>query len=156
MRPWTIADDLSYTWFMSTKSNDLTEIDCRILLARADIIPTRQRLDIARVILSRPQHLSADQLLARVNATGGKVSKATVYNTLSLFARKGVVREVVVDASRTFYDSNTEAHHHLYHEDSGTLTDVYADCLQRDALPALPVGTELAGVDVIIRVRASR
>ncbi len=138
---------------MFTKTNDL---DYRQQLEQAGILPTRQRLDIARVMLGRLQHLSADQLLARVNANGGNVSKATVYNTLSLFARKGVVREVVVDPNRTFYDSNTDPHYHLYDEDRGALTDVYADCLRTDALPALPEGTELAGVDVIIRVRGRR
>lgn len=138
---------------MSTRTNDL---DYRQRLEQVGILPTRQRLDIARVMLSRLQHLSADQLLALVNASGGNVSKATVYNTLSLFARKGVVREVVVDPNRTFYDSNTDPHYHLYHEDCGTLTDVYADCLRSDALPELPEGTELAGVDVIIRVRGRR
>ncbi|MDX1606588.1 MAG: transcriptional repressor [Candidatus Competibacterales bacterium] len=131
-------------------------MDYRALLEQVGILPTRQRLDIARVMLSRPQHLSADQLMALVNANGSSVSKATVYNTLSLFARKGVVREVVVDTGRTFYDSNVTPHHHLYHEDHGTLTDVYADCLKPSALPELPEGTELSGVDVVVRVRSRR
>ncbi len=142
---------------MSTKTKHLSDgADYRARLEEAGIIPTRQRLQIARVILNRPQHLAADQLLTQVNAEGGNVSKATVYNTLSLFARRGVLREVVVDSSRTFYDSNTESHHHVYDEDSGTLTDVYADCLQADALPELPEGTELSRVDVVIRVRRHR
>ena len=138
---------------MSVRTNDP---DYRARLEQAGILPTRQRRDIARVMLARLQHLSADQLLAKVNAGDGNVSKATVYNTLNLFARKGVVREVVVDPSRIFYDSNTDPHYHLYDEERGTLTDVYADCLRTDALPELPEGTELAGVDVIIRVRSRR
>ena len=122
-------------------------------LRQADINPTAQRLKIALVMLERPQHLSADQVLARINQTGNHVSKATVYNTLGLFARKGVVREVLVDPNRVFYDSNVDQHHHLYYEDTGELTDVYSSCLRLDALPNLPKDTELVGVDVIIRVR---
>ena len=140
---------------MSAKANNLPlrKTDCKAVLEAAGIIPTKQRLDIACAILSRPQHLSADQLLLLVNANDCNVSKATVYNTLSLFAQKGVVREVVVDPGRTFYDSNTDEHFHIYNEDTGTLTDVYSDCLLADALPGAPDGTVLIGVDVIIRVR---
>lgn len=131
----------------------LGRADLKAILKRAGILPTQQRVDIARVIFSRSQHLSADQLLALVNRNEPGVSKATVYNTLGLFARKGVIREVVVDPNRVIYDSNTDAHHHLYNVDTGTLTDVYADCLRADALPSAPTGTALVGVDVIIRVR---
>ena len=140
---------------MSANINNLPlrKPDCKAVLEKAGIIPTKQRLDIACTILSQPQHLSADQLLLMVNANGCNVSKATVYNTLSLFARKGVVREVVVDPSRIFYDSNTDHHFHIYNEDSGTLIDTYSNCLLAEALPATPSGTELVGVDVVIRVR---
>ncbi len=127
--------------------------DIQTLLARAGIIPTAQRLEIAWVILNRPQHLSAEQVLNLVNRAGSTVSKATVYNTLGLFARKGIIREVLVDPNRVFFDSNTDEHYHLYNEDTGTLTDVYADCLQTDALPILPKDTTLVGIDVIIRIR---
>ena len=131
----------------------LGRADIKAILKRAGILPTQQRVDIALVIFSRPQHLSADQLLALVNRNEPGASKATVYNTLGLFARKGVIREVVVDPNRVIYDSNTDAHHHLYNVDTGTLTDVCADCLRADALPSAPTGTALVGVDVIIRVR---
>ena len=67
-----------------------------------DILPTQQRLQIAQLLLVRDQHLSADQVLELVNATGSRVSKATVYNTLGLFAHKGILREVNVDPSRVF------------------------------------------------------
>ena len=120
----------------------------------AGIMITAQRLDIAVVMLSHAQHLSAEQLLKLVNQNGGNVSKATVYNTLGLFARKGVVREVLVDPNRVFYDSNIDPHHHRYNEDSGELTDIYADCLRKDALPALPEGTELVDIDIIFRVKS--
>ena len=116
-------------------------------------MPTQQRLEIATIMLSRPQHLSADQLLALLSGKGSNVSKATVYNTLGLFARKGVIREVLVDPNRVFFDSNTDNHYHVYNEDTGTLTDVYADCLLPGELPSLPEGTTLVDIDVIIRVR---
>ncbi len=123
------------------------------ILRQAGIIPTQQRRDIALVMLTRPQHLSADQVFELVNRTGKSVSKATVYNTLSLFSRKGVVREVRLDPNRIFYDSNTADHYHLYNEDTGILTDVSTGCVRREALPPLPEGTALAGIDVIIRIR---
>jgi Fur family iron response transcriptional regulator len=125
------------------------------LLMRHDISPTQQRRQIARILFARPQHLSADQVLERVNREGAIASKATVYNTLGLFARKGLVREVIVDPSKVFYDSNTTPHHHFYHVDTGMLEDVDAQQLALEQMPALPSGTELDGVDIILRVRAS-
>ena len=119
------------------------------------IIPTQQRLQIARVMLSRPQHLSADQLLALVNQSGANVSKATVYNTLGLFAHKGLVREVLVDPDRVFFDSNTNPHFHLYNEDTGALSDFSAKHLLPTP-PELPAGTTLVDIDVIVRIRNSR
>jgi Fur family iron response transcriptional regulator len=119
------------------------------------INPTLQRVEIARLLFARPQHLSAEQVLEQVNHDGRHaVSKATVYNTLNLFARKGLVREVIVDPSKVFYDSNTSEHHHFYHMDTGNLIDVAPGQLNVSELPALPEGTEAVGVDVIIRLRS--
>lgn len=136
--------------------DDSSEIggDVDALLLRRGITPTQQRRHIARILFARPQHLSAEQILERVNCEQHLASKATVYNTLGLFARKGLVREVVVDPSKIFYDSNTGLHHHFYNTDTGELEDIEAGCLAIDQLPRLPKGTELDGVDVIIRVRS--
>ena len=123
------------------------------LLMQHDISPTQQRRQIARILFARPQHLSADQVLERVNRESNIVSKATVYNTLGLFARKGLVREVIVDPSKVFYDSNTHPHHHFYHVETGMLQDIDAQQLVLDQMPALPTDTELDGVDIILRVR---
>ena len=125
------------------------------LLRSHDISPTHQRVEIARVLLSRHQHLSAEQVLARVNEYQAVVSKATVYNTLGLFARKGLIKEVIVDPTKVFYDPNTRPHHHFYNVDTGTLMDIEADevCLER--LPSAPEGMEPDGVEVIIRLRNS-
>jgi Fur family iron response transcriptional regulator len=124
----------------------------RLLIAHG-ITPTQQRIDIASVLLDRPQHLSADQVLALVNDQRSAVSKATVYNTLGLFALKGLVREVFVDPNKVFYDSNTAPHHHFYNVATGELQDVDAAQLGIERLPEPPGGTVYECVDVIIRVR---
>jgi len=123
------------------------------LLAGHGISPTQQRRQIARVLFARPQHLSAEQILERVNAEQHLVSKATVYNTLGLFTRKGLIREVVVDPSKVFYDSNTTPHHHYFNLSTGKLSDIDSDQLALSQLPTAPDGTELEGVDIIVRLR---
>jgi len=122
-------------------------------LEASGIYPTPQRVKIAQVILPKQQHMSADNVLQAVNMAESSVSKATVYNTLGLFASKGLVREVIVDPSKVFYDSNTSTHHHFYNVDTGELSDIGADDLLIDRLPAMPEATELDGVDVIVRLR---
>jgi Fur family iron response transcriptional regulator len=122
-------------------------------LREAGITPTQQRVQIAEILFARPQHLSADQILAVVNKNRPIASKATIYNTLGLFARKGLVREVIVDPNKVFYDSNTGEHHHFYNIDSGELTDIDADEVMISNLPDLPADTQPAGVDIIFRIR---
>ncbi|MEE8429318.1 MAG: transcriptional repressor [Gammaproteobacteria bacterium] len=123
------------------------------LLAERGILPTQQRTVIAQVLFSQCRHLSADQVLGLVNQDRYRVSKATVYNTLGLFAREGLIRELVVDPSRVFYDPNVEGHHHFYNVDTGELTDIPADDISVSSLPDLPGGTLPDGVEVIVRVR---
>jgi Fur family iron response transcriptional regulator len=117
---------------------------------------TSQRVALAEIIFARPQHLSADALLELARAAGVRVSKATVYNTLNLFAECGVVREVNVDGSRIYYDSTTHPHHHLFNMDTGELTDLPEDSVRLAELPPLPDDTEAVGVDVIVKVRSRR
>lgn len=126
------------------------------LLAAHGISPTAQRVQVAALMLERTQHLSADQVLARLLEADAQVSKATVYNTLGLFAARGLVREVIVDATKVFYDSNTGAHHHFYNVDDGTLTDFPAADLVMAQLPEAPAGTATEAVDVVVRVRNRR
>ena len=123
------------------------------LLRSHGILPTQQRLLIARALFENPRHVSAEQIMGQVNEGQANVSKATVYNTLGLFARNGLVNEVIVDPTRVFYDPNTTHHHHFYNIDTGELTDIEADQLMLTEPPTLPEGTTTAGVDVIIRVR---
>lgn len=123
------------------------------LLKSHGVMPTQQRMQIARVLFSCDQHASADQILQRVNEGSSHVSKATVYNTLGLFVRKGLVREVIVDPTRVFYDSNTSQHHHFYNVDTGELIDIHSDSLAVDSIASPPEGTVTDGVEVIIRIR---
>lgn len=125
-------------------------------LMRAGVAPTPQRLEIADILLDGPRHLSAEQIIDALRANGSTVSKATVYNTLNLFGDKGLVREVIVDPSRTFFDSTTHPHHHIYNADTGILSDVSGDAIDIRGLPELPEGTEPESVEVLIRVRNRR
>ena len=122
-------------------------------LKEAGISPTQQRIEIAQILFAKPQHLSAEQVLVMVNADNSVVSKATVYNTLGLFAGKGLINEVIVDPAKVFYDSNTTGHHHFYNVDSGELTDVDSNAINLENLPPLPEGTKAEAIDVIIRLR---
>ncbi len=125
------------------------------LLRQYGINPTHQRIEIAHAIFTRGEHLSADQILGAVNDRASASSKATVYNTLNLFLEKGLIREVIVDPMRVFYDPNTAPHHHFYNVDTGELTDIEAEQIQLGGLPPLPSGMVTEGVDVIVRIRKS-
>ena len=123
------------------------------LLRSHDINPTHQRIEIAHALFSRQEHLSADQVMAIVNTRHSETSKATVYNTLNLFLEKRLVREVIVDPNKVFYDPNTRPHHHLYEVDSGKLSDIDAEQIRISGLPALPDDMVTEGIDLIVRVR---
>lgn len=129
--------------------------DVAKLLTRHGLQVTAQRLDIAEYVLSRPQHLSADQILSAMRKRGSRVSKATVYNTMNLFSERGLVRTVEVDPERLYYDSTSEPHHHFYNVDTGELTDIPSDGVRLALETSLPEGTEREGVDIVIRVRSA-
>lgn len=125
------------------------------LLASHGLQVTSQRLDIAEYVLRKPQHLSADQILAAMRERGSRVSKATVYNTMNLFSDRGLVRTVEVDPERQYYDSTSEPHHHFYNVDTGELTDIPADGVSLAVQASLPAGTVQEGVEIVIRVRSA-
>ncbi|EIJ43938.1 Fe2+/Zn2+ uptake regulation protein [Beggiatoa alba B18LD] len=125
------------------------------LLRYHQVTPTQQRVDIALLVLARHQHFAADDLLQTLNKESPVVSKATIYNTLSLFVEKGLIRQVIVDPTKVFYDSNTTPHQHFYNVDTGELTDIEDENLSLAYHPTLPKGTCSAGLDIIIRVRNS-
>jgi Fur family iron response transcriptional regulator len=91
-----------------------------------------------------------------VNARHAETSKATVYNTLKLFLERGLIRELIVDPDRVFYDPNTTPHHHFYDVVTGELTDIPAEGVRVEGLPPLPPGTVAEGVEVIVRTRPAR
>ena len=128
--------------------------DVQGLLDRHGILTTAQRVEIAEILLERPQHMSAEQIIDRLRDAGSNVSKATVYNSLKLFVEKGLVKELIVDPERRFYDSKTHAHHHFYNVDTGRLSDIDEDEVRFADLPELPEGTECEGIELLIRVRA--
>ncbi len=119
------------------------------------INPTHQRIEIAHALFSRCEHLSADQVMAIVNERHSETSKATVYNTLNLFLEKKLIREVIVDPNKVFYDPNTSPHYHMYDIESGRLTDIDAADIRVSGLPSLPAGMVTEGMDIIIRVRSA-
>ncbi len=126
--------------------------DVVCMLRDFGITPTYQRIKLGEVLFSCKQHLSAEQVLVAVNQDDEEVSKATVYNTLGVFAQHGLIREVIVDPSKVFYDSNLSKHHHLYYSDTGELEDVADESVEIAKLPELPNELQIEDVDVIIRV----
>jgi Fur family iron response transcriptional regulator len=134
----------------------MTRDEVAQVLAGRGVLPTAQRIDIALMMLSRAQHLSAEQVIGAIRASGLRISKATVYNTLNLFCERGLLRAVDVDPTRQYYDSSTGPHHHFYNIDTGELTDIPLESVALNVQTALPPGTEQAGVDVVVRVRGAR
>ncbi|MGC8520093.1 MAG: Fur family transcriptional regulator [Steroidobacteraceae bacterium] len=126
---------------------------CQQRMANCGIRPTAQRVRIASLLLSEPQHLSAEQILASLRESGARVSKATVYNTLNLFASHGLIRQLSVDGTRAWFDSNVDAHYHFHDLSSGALIDVPVPDVEFSRLPPPPPGTEVDGIDLVIRLR---
>ena len=133
---------------------NVTSDDIMELLRDAGLRPTRQRRSLAQQLFSgNDRHVTAEQLHSESLGQGVSVSLATVYNTLHQFTSAGLLRELVVDAGRSYFDTNISAHHHLYFEDSGKLLDVSGDNIAIGELPALPEGAKVSRIDIIIRVR---
>ena len=122
-------------------------------LAQAGLRPTRQRLTLARLLVGDGQHrhVTAESLFEAAKGQGDAVSLATVYNTLRAFCDAGLMQEVTVDGSKSYFDTNTHDHPHFYWEDDGRLTDAPAVVIAD--LPPAPEGAEIASVDVVIRLR---
>jgi Fur family iron response transcriptional regulator len=123
-------------------------------LRRAGLRPTRQRLALARLLFEGGQrHVTAEQLHGEALARVVPVSLATVYNTLHQFTAAGLLREVVVEPGRSYFDTNTDDHHHFFCESTGQLQDIPGELVMMGTLPAPPEGAEIRRVDVIIRIR---
>jgi Fur family transcriptional regulator, iron response regulator len=123
------------------------------LLRAAGLRPTRQRLALARLLFDQgDRHVSAEQLHGEAVAASVPVSLATVYNTLHQFVTGGLLREVVVNPGRSYFDTNVGDHQHFFFEDTGELVDIPSDRIGVITLPVPPAGTAIRRVDVIIRV----
>ncbi len=124
-------------------------------LATAGLRPTRQRLALAALLVGDGQdrHVTAESLYADVKAKGDSVSLATVYNTLRAFCDAGLMQEITVDGSKSYFDTNMDDHPHFFWEEERKLTDAPVDQLEIRRLPDLPEGAEISKVDVVIRLR---
>lgn len=124
-------------------------------LATGDVRPTKQRVTLAALLVGdgHDRHVTAESLYAAALERGEKVSLATVYNTLRTFCEAGLVQEITVDGSKSYFDTRIDDHPHFYWEDSNLLTDAPAEELEISRLPEIPEGTEISKVDVVIRLR---
>ncbi len=124
-------------------------------LTDAGLRPTRQRVALATLLVGDGQdrHVTAESLFSSAKELGESVSLATVYNTLRAFCEAGILQEVTVDGSKSYFDTNTHDHPHFYWEDEHKLTDAPADQLEISRIPEAPEGAEIASVDVVIRLR---
>ncbi|SFC35947.1 iron response transcriptional regulator IrrA [Tropicimonas isoalkanivorans] len=124
-------------------------------LDRGGLRPTRQRLALAALLVGdgRNRHVTAESLFDASRNAGEQVSLATVYNTLRAFCDAGLIREIVVDGTKSYFDTCTDDHPHFFWEDDQRLTDAPSDELEISRLPQAPKGAEVSSVDVVIRLR---
>lgn len=124
-------------------------------LAAGGLRPTRQRLALARLLVGDGQnrHVTAESLFGAAGRSGRKVSLATVYNTLRCFTGAGLMTEITVDGTRSYFDTDVSDHAHFYWEDEGRLTDAPHGSVRFECLPRAPEGAEISKVDVVIRLR---
>jgi Fur family iron response transcriptional regulator len=125
----------------------------RSILEQRGVRPTAQRVRVAELLLTAPRHLTAEQILAALRQSSGRVSKATVYNTLKLFVEQGLARQIHADPERCVYDSTMAPHHHFQNLETGEMIDIRPEDLAFAKMPPLPPGTEIADVEVLVRVR---
>ena len=130
-----------------------TRPDLTGLLRRAGLRPTRQRAALASLLFAGgDRHVTAEVLHAEAVAAGERVSLATVYNTLHQFRHAGLLRELAVDGTKAYFDTNTSNHNHFYIESLGQLVDIPGDAIHVDGLPQPPPGMKIAHIDVVVRL----
>jgi len=118
-----------------------------------NVTPTKQRLDLAKLIFAKKQHFTASDLISLANKNGLNISMATVYNTLSLLEDKGMLKTINIDNELKFYDTNMENNHHLYNTTMSTLTDIAHDRVSFAELPELPKTLEIESTELLIKVK---
>lgn len=130
------------------RGQDVTE-----LLRGAGLRPTRQRLALGELLFGGcDRHVTAEQLHAEAVAVGEQVSLATVYNTLHQFKDAGLLRELAIEGSKAYFDTNISNHNHFYMEQAGELVDIPGDQIRVDGLPEPPEGMRIAHIDVVVRL----
>ena len=131
-----------------------TALEASAKLREAGLRPTRQRVELAGLLFGGgDRHMTAESLHADAAAAGIQVSLATVYNTLHQFTEAGLLRQVVVDAARSYFDTNTGNHQHFFVEDDGTLIDIPGEQISVTGVPVPPKGLSVDSIDVVIRVK---
>ncbi|MGV8854618.1 MAG: iron response transcriptional regulator IrrA [Devosia sp.] len=142
---------------LTTRSHPSRKPCLTAVLRMAGLRPTRQRVALAELLFGGPhRHVSAEQLHGEASQSRVNVSLATIYNTLHQFHEAGLLREVAVDASRSYFDTDTSDHHHFYVEDEQRMIDIPASSVEFMKLPATPRGMEVRHIDVVIRVRKAQ
>ena len=138
-----------------SRQTEQTQSRGAVWLGTAGLRPTRQRVALAALLVGdgEHRHVTAESLFAAAQEGGERVSLATVYNTLRAFCEAGLMHEITVDGTKSYFDTNTHDHPHFYWEDSGTLTDAPSEELEIVRIPNAPDGAEIAAVDVVIRLR---
>ncbi|MDC9822448.1 Fur family transcriptional regulator [Devosia sp. ZB163] len=127
------------------------------VLRMAGLRPTRQRVALAELLFGGPhRHVSAEQLHDEAAIAKVNVSLATIYNSLHQFREAGLLREVAIDASRSYFDTDTSDHHHFYLEDEQRVIDIPSSSIVIQNLPEPPKGMDITHVDVVVRVKKSR
>ena len=139
---------------MRRKSSEKTGEETTARLREAGLRPTRQRMELAGLLFrDGDRHMTAESLHDEALDAGIKVSLATIYNTLHQFTEAGLLRQVVVDAARSYFDTNIGNHQHFYCEDENRLIDIPGDSIAVAGVPTPPKGMQIDRVDVVIRVR---
>tara|TARA_B100000029_G_scaffold338412_1_gene330628 strand:+ start:1053 stop:1469 length:417 start_codon:yes stop_codon:yes gene_type:complete len=135
--------------------DDVIQIKSRVekKLRLYGLRPTMARLRIGMMLLDKPRHLSADQVYEKLIEKGHSVSKATVYNTLNAFVKRGLLNQVAIDPIKTYYDSSTNAHHHFYNMDTGQLYDIPSEDLTIESIPQLPQDTKIQDLEIVIKIK---
>lgn len=129
----------------------------RVRLRDAGLRPTRQRIALGWLLFGKgDRHITAERLYDEATSARVPLSLATVYNTLHQFTEAGLLREIAIDGSKTYFDTNTSHHHHFLIEDRNDLVDIPAGQIEVSGMPAAPEGMEIERVDVVIRLKRSK
>ncbi|MFK5980228.1 MAG: Fur family transcriptional regulator [Rhizobiaceae bacterium] len=137
---------------VSLQGINIPSVDTR--LRQANLRPTRQRIALADLLFANgDRHVSAENLFEEAKKAGVVISLATVYNTLHQFTDSGLLKAIAIDSNRTYFDTNVGDHNHFYVEGTDELIDMPDDVIRFENLPTPPVGMEISGIDVVVRIK---